>query len=338
MSKRVDGAWGYITDGLVNALKSLGHNVERFDDAVNPEWPHPEEVWGGFSPDLYIGCSGHRQLIPTNRGDCKVAIHVNPYGPHKVEPNINEQQATIDWVMAQKPDVVFGYGREQDRELWSYWEGNGAPWVPMPTAGDLTKYRPDFANYDKRDLDLAYVGGRWDYKAENIDRFLIPVLRKAKLNYELWGWGKWPSSVMYRGPIAEADVPTLFRRAKVAPCISEPHTLVWGIDLPERVFKTVLSGVVAVHDPVADMGGYLPSVTACFDEDDYFSTIKMISKWGADRRLELAQKQYLDVMSGHTYHHRVARLFAGLGWTDESVKATKAVDGYIDNSCRQLQV
>lgn len=339
MCKRVDGAWGYITDGMVNALKSAGHNVERYDDTREAEMKQDLsnrfDYFHSFNPDLYIGCSGHKQYIPRDRS-CKVAIHVNPYGPVKVEPNINESQQNIDWVMEQKPDAVFGYGRDGDRELWSYWEGSGVPWVPMPTAGDITRYRPDFKNY-VRDLDLAYVGGRWTYKAESIDRFLVPLLQKSKLNYELWGWGSWPS-VTFRGPIAEGDVPALFKRAKVGPCVSEPHTLVWGIDLPERVFKVILSGAVAVHDPVADMSSYLSSVTACFDQDDYVSTVKMICRWDAMKRLELAQKQYSEVCSKHTYHHRMARLFTSLGWHEEATSILGAMDGYIDDSCRQLQV
>ena len=108
---RPGGAFGYITDAWANAFRDKGHMVQR--------WDGQEASWRAFAPELYIGCSGHRQPIPANR-NTKVAIHVNPYGPVDLG-SINESKESIDWTVAQKPDAVFGYGHEEDRLLWSYW-------------------------------------------------------------------------------------------------------------------------------------------------------------------------------------------------------------------------
>ncbi len=323
MNKRVGGAWGYITDGLVNAFEAVGHTVARHDDS--------DTIWATFKPDLYIGCSGHRQIIPPKeaRGNCKVAIHVNPYCAHTIEPNINESNDAISWVRAQQPDVVFGYGLEKDRSNWEHWGDEGFQWVPMATAGDATIYSPKFDQYESRDLDLVYVGGRWPYKAEVIDDFLLPLLYKSNLRYELRGWGAWPSGLRHGGEIDQSEVPALFNRAKVCPCISEPHTLIWGIDLPERVFKVVLSGAIAVHDPAAGFKSYLSTVDVCNDPNDYFSTIKSCCKWPVERRLELAKKQYAEVTSAHTYHHRIATLMSAIGWKAEAAAALDNLKQFI---------
>jgi hypothetical protein len=234
---KVGGAWGFITDGMINALLDVGCIVDRWDG--NPG------VWASFVPDVYIGASGHRQPIPTLR-TCKVALHVNPYGSTKIEPNINEHSIAISAVKQIKPDVVFGYGHETDRHYWSYWDRDGVPWIPMATAGDATIFKDTNGAHDK--YDVGYVGGRWPYKAAGIDAYLFPVLRDKTISHMVRGWGTWPDNLC-GGTITDSEVPILLASCRIAPCISEPHTLAHGIDLPERVFKAALSGAVVVHDP-----------------------------------------------------------------------------------------
>src|SRR5215831_12305434 len=82
---RPGGAFGYISDGWINALRDRGHRVERWDGLENS--------WHSFAPDLYLGCSGHRQPIPP-RHNCKIAIHVNAYGPVHLD-GLNESEETI---------------------------------------------------------------------------------------------------------------------------------------------------------------------------------------------------------------------------------------------------
>ena len=165
---RPGGAWGYITDGFVNAFKSQGHETQRWDGNT--------DSWFLFEPDLYIGCSGHKQPMPDD-DSTKTAIHVNPHGPIDLG-SINEPSSNINWVVDKNPDVVFGYGQENDKNLWSYWsERYGIPWIPMPTAADKTLFYRDELN--NKQYDIVYLGGRWDYKAKTIDKFLLPTLRSS---------------------------------------------------------------------------------------------------------------------------------------------------------------
>lgn len=321
MCKRVSAAFGYITDGMINSLKDAGHSVSRWDGL--------ESSWYEFDPDIFLGASGHQQPIPdfSSRGSCKVAIHTNPHGPLKIEPNINETNENIQWVIKQKPDAIFGYGHESDRKLWSYWESMGVQWVSMPTAGDATIFRPHFNSYENRDLDFVYVGGRWKYKAKVIDQYLFPVLWKSNLNYELWGWGDWPDKVCM-GRINDDDKPKLYARAKCAPCVSEPHTLQYGIDLPERVFKAILSGCVVIHDPVPGLDRYVPSLIVANSPNDYLKMIKKMARMPDDQRKEIAISQYNEVIGGHTYHHRMACLFDAIGFSDEASDMLLALEKY----------
>lgn len=318
--KKVGGAWVFITQGMMNALEDSGFEVARYDGNL--------QSWHDFDPDLYIGCSGHRQSIPENR-KAKVAIHVNPYCDQTIKPNINESDDAVKWVVAQNPEIVFGYGFECHKYLWTYWGDVGTKWIPMPTAGDATLFKPNFGDYESRKLAYAYVGGRWQYKSQTIDEFLMPIIRKSRLNGEVWGWGNWPTGVA-NGEIKDDDVPKLFNNAYIGPCVSEPHTLVWGIDLPERMFKVILSGMIAVHDPVADLDKLFDTILWCHDPDNYFYTIKSINKYSIEKKLEIAKSQYTEISSNHTYHDRMANLLRSVGYNDEAEIMLKSKEKHIE--------
>lgn len=309
---RPGGAFGYISDSWLNAFRDSGFTAER--------WDGKPSTWNKFKPDLYIGCSGHRQHIPSRHArKTKVAIHVNPYGPIKVQPNINESQDAINWVHSMMPDVVFGYGFEEHRKYWSDWKNNfHIQWVPMPTAGDITMYRPGSNNK----LDFAYVGGYWAYKAKNIDKYLIPLLEK-QLNFKVRGWG-WKTAktdaVADTKECSNDEKISLLQSATIGPCVSEPHTTKHGIDLPERVFKVILSGAIAVHDPVDGLANILDSVLVATDPEDYVDNIQKLLESPEGVKQRIWQFQYDEVFNKHTYHHRLANLLKVMGFTGPANK------------------
>lgn len=311
---RPGGAFGYVTDGFINAMRAAGCLVERWDNSFLS--------WHAFEPDLYVGCSGHRQNIPSKatRGKTAVAIHVNPYCDTDID-GINEPKAAIEWTLVQKPDCVFGYGHETDRHYWRYWtDKHGIAWAPMPTAGDSTIYH---VNHDivlgghERDLDVAYVGGYWPYKAKNLDQYIKPLMNDEtymcgrKLKAEMRGWGDWPALPAYKGPITDEQVVDLLNRAKVVPCVTEPHTTKWGIDLPERLFKAALCGALVVHDPVVGLHRYMPSVVMAGNPSEYEGLVrKHVAAYNTSSAI--AQKQKAEVLKHHTYFDRIATLFMTL--------------------------
>lgn len=305
---RPGGAFAYISDGWINALNHAGITVTR--------WDGNQESWEAFDPDLYIGCSGHRQPIPMVRGRCKVALHVNPHGPRKIEPNINESQDAVRWVREQNPDAVFGWAHESDREIWSGWEAYGYRWVPLATAGDATIYNPGFGTHDQ--YDFVYLGGRWAYKGKSIDRYLIPLCN-GQLNFRLHGWGDWPPGVCSGElPNDPNAVARFFCSGKVAPCISEHHTVTDGIDLPERVFKVALSGALAIHDPALGLERYVPNAVRSTDPESFQRLVRHWVCVPDEERQALARLQYQDVISSQTYHHRMATLLEALRFPVEA--------------------
>ncbi len=306
MCHRVGGAWGFITDGYVNALRDKGHRVARWDGQI--------DSWYDFNPQLYIGCSGHKQPIPPKR-NTKVAIQVNPYGPIKID-GISESEENIRWTLNQNPDAVFGYGHSDDEILWAYYEKrHKIPWVPMPNAGDKTIFKRNATN--KKTYDIVYLGGRWPYKAITIDAYLIPTL-KASSSYKLHGWGEWPDNIS-SGGMSDDQVASFLASGKVGPCISERHTHEHGIDIPERAFKVALSGTLVIHDPTLSIKRMIPSAIVAPNATKF----KEYCLYYADdknesERNELINKQHDEVYSANTYHHRMANLLDVLGFKEES--------------------
>lgn len=302
LTHRPGGAYGHISESWLNTLIAAGHDAKRWDGELSS--------WQAFKPDLYIGCSGHRQPIPAPstmaRGNTHVVIHVNPYCDMSLD-GINEPRNAINWTLDQKPVAVFGYGFEVHRHFWSHWENkHGIKWVPMPTAGDSTMYGP--ITSQKND-DAVYVGGYWPYKAKNIDAYLLASI-KAGLNVRVYGWGDWP---VPHGQISDQEVPLALASAKVGPCISEPHTSKWGIDLPERLWKVMLSNTLAVHDPVFELDKISSSVIMAHSTSEYFELCRYYaSSDGHNDMIRLAAAQRREVLNGHTYFHRLATLFEAI--------------------------
>jgi hypothetical protein len=307
---RPGGAFGYITDSWINALLDRGHIVVR--------WDGNKASWDKFNPDLYIGCSGHRQPIPTER-KAKIAIHVNPYGPVEVK-GINERQESIEWVLRQRPDVVFGYGFEDDRLLWDYWTSrHDIPWVPMPTAGDKVIYKM-VVDPESRDTDVVYLGGKWDYKAETIDAFLTPVLEDTRISHKLYGWGSWSPGIC-SGILPEDRVTSFFNTGRVAPCIAEKHTHTSGIDVPERVFKVALCGALPIHDAVPALAKQIPNLPIAGTPAEYHSMCYEYSRDDSLReRTKLVNSIRNHILNNHTYHHRLSGLFKALDFDQQAVE------------------
>jgi len=300
---RVGGAFGHITDSWLAALLHAGFDTRRYDGQISS--------WLDFKPDLYIGCSGHRQQIPGNSGT-KIAIHVNPFGVQSI-PGINESDDAIDWVCKQRPTTVFGYGFEAHRPYWSKWETKcRIPWTPMPTGADYCKYKD---KGDDRPYDIVYLGGRWSYKAKTIDRYLLPLFNINDIKYRVAGWGDWPPELNVQElPLNQEN--DFFNSGMIGPCMSEPHTHVHGIDLPERAFKLALCGTMFIHDAKLAVS-MLETAVAAEEPDEYLRLHRYFINM-PEKRESMARMQRFEILSAHTYHHRLALLLHNCGFSTQS--------------------
>lgn len=315
------GAFYHITEAWGRTFKKCGHKFAKWDGSIN--------TWNRFNPNLYLGCSGHRQPIPKNR-KCKVGIHVNPYSDEKLKPvngvDINEPINAIKWTVEQRPDFVFGYGLQEQEPLWAnYRRKHGIPWYGVPTAGDSTHYYIDpKAEYSG---DIGFIGGRWAYKAHKIDRFLLPVLKKYKNKIRLFGWGGWEGTGLSWRSLdgqnknqqnTNADR-HIFSSCKICPAVAEPHTSIYNIDWPERIFKVPLCGAFTFSDPIHGYGKYLNrNVFPMAENPPQYMEIVDHYLASDDKRIQMAKKQRQFILDNHTYFHRVAVFFEAMGQSAEA--------------------
>jgi hypothetical protein len=246
---------------------------------------------------------------------------VNPYGPVNIE-GINEAEESIRWTLNQKPDAVFGYGHEEDRIYWSYWTTNhNIQWVPMPCAGDKIVFHDDIPP-ENREYDIVYLGGRWAYKGQTIDAYLLPALRdnaaRHHIKYAVRGWGEWPTGIC-SGILPEDSANDFLNSGRVGPCISELHTHHYGIDVPERAFKLALCGTLVIHDPVPTIKRFIPSIVVAQNAPNFVDLCRHYSQ-NENERLATVRKQQAEVLENHTYHHRMSTMLAALGFEEEAKK------------------
>lgn len=313
------GAFYHITEAWGDVFRYCGHKFKK--------WDGKQDTWDKFKPDLYIGCSGHKQPIPRNR-KCKVCIHVNPYSSKPLRKingvDINEPIQNIKWTINQKPDFVFGYGLQEQEKYWELYEKtHNIPWYGIPTAGNLLHYYPNKSK--EYSGDIGYIGGRWDYKANVIDKYLVPVLKKYRKNLQLFGWGGWEKVGLRYNKLSgqnigeiRTDVDRLiFSSCKICPAISEPHTIEYNIDWPERIFKTTLCGSLTVSNHIKNFDKYMDSkIFPTAQNPNQFMHIINYYIENDPQREELAKKQRKYVLENHTYFERVSTFLRACGRND----------------------
>jgi hypothetical protein len=133
------------------------------------------------------------------------------------------------------------------------------------------------------------------------------------------GWGGWKGVKQYCGVLPYNDSGRVFlSSALVCPCICEPHTTVYGIDIPERFFKIALCGSLPILDSIAGFKRYCDKYLMADNPSQYYD---LITKYALDSNyinegINIAKEIRLEVLKKHTYHHRMRDLCKCLGLED----------------------
>ncbi len=300
------GRWSW--QGYVNAFRWFGW------EAVNVSRP-------GFdlhkvNPDLLI-CSTSlpnqnfidwRQANP----DKCVALNVLAWTDEDL-PCINNDgvQAThgnLEFAQAMNPNLVFAqYSEAWRKRLLSKWKEHGFRLGSMEPAADAVVY-PYSIELPTRELDIFYVGGRWPYKAQNLDAYVLPLLNEYKDTTRLVGQG-WPFP---SADMSEDDVGQNLKNAKVALNMHEPHSTIGGFDVVERVFKTLYCGGLCITDKVTEMvdGFRLQDgkhLLWAHNPDEYSEITHEAIEFN-EQHDHIREKGQRFVALNHTYFNRVASL------------------------------
>lgn len=192
--------------------------------------------------------------------------------------------------------------------FFSEWQQRGMKLVSLPLACDETLYNldaPYCAEYEN--IKIAFVGGYWPSKGEQIDRYLKPFEDKLTI----FGYSPWPYPG-YCGQLPRDKEPSLYRQALLSPVINEPSVAILHGQINERVFKVLGSGGVALVDAV-------PAYRELFSEEEMF--IPRDEHEFADYARMLLNNESMReqvkearnaVLQRHTYRHRVIQVLENL--------------------------
>lgn len=219
-------------------------------------------------------------------------------------PNMSWNAPLRRRILSSEPNFLFTLSAESRFGFYEGWLREGARLVSLPLACDVQTYANPRALSKFNDVEIAFVGGYWPYKARQFDIYLKPLERHLRL----FGYSPWPYG-NYGGQLPEDEEGSLYSQARVSPVVNEPHVAAMSIDINERVFKVLGAGGLAVTDATE---GYR----------DWFSPDELLVPSSPKQYRELiseildAPESYTQiresgrraVLERHTYAHRAESL------------------------------
>ena len=245
---------------------------------------YPHFVWG--TPDLNIMKRAYEKFNFSYHGI-----------PDTLYKGVAESEPTF--IMTPVPESAL--------QFYSTWLKYCPRVESVPLACDTTRYFKEPKNRKYETVKMAFVGGYWEKKAFQFDKYLKPY----EDILQVYGYSKWPYRG-YHGFLPENEERILYQNACVSSAIGEPHAEIMG-DIVERVFKIMGSGGFAVTDVV-------PFYRDLFEPDEllvptsveaYHDMVRQ-ALGNEDFNLKYRQKGYEAVMARHTYAHRARSILSML--------------------------
>jgi hypothetical protein len=215
-------------------------------------------------------------------------------------------------ILDSEPSFVFTATVEAGLHFFEKWSKHGQQLVSLPLGCDTALYnRGALYRKEFEGVQIAFVGGYWESKGKQIDKYLRPF----EEDLIIYGYNKWPYQG-YRGLLPRESEPSLYRQAKVSPTINEPTVKLLRGQINERVFKILGSGGMTIVDAV-------PSYRELFTEEEliipkdvneFYSVLRELLT-NDSLRCQFSQRGYEAVIARHTYIHRARQILQKIGIT-----------------------
>lgn len=314
-------AFLYIRLGLARAFSACGHEVMMWDINKKPVY----DAFDEFNPDIFLGQTYNTGNALCNaikeRPHMKVIMKAGDWG--KLSDNIPDSFGVLKanneikkrildlYDETEKPDYLhIYYHPEFIEDTHGNWMKH-IPVKPNMLAADIFDYtggRP----MDEFKSDITFIGGYWEYKARNIDSYLLSLCEDFKYNIKIFGNTHWPIP-QYCGTLPNELVKHALASATICPQIHEPHSTTYGFDMSERTFKLLANKCFCISDYVAGLDYIFGDDLIMTNyPEDFHERIDHFLEHPEDRE-EYINKGHQIVMNEHTYFHRVSDIFYNLG-------------------------
>ena len=230
-------------------------------------------------------------------------------------------------ILATEPRFVHTATVATGLHFFAGWQSRGLQVVSLPLACDTFLYQPTGEPSPRFEgIKLAFVGGYWESKGRQLDRYLRPF----EDDLVIFGYSAWPYRG-YRGRLPIADEPVLYRQALVSPVINEPSVAILHGQINERIFKVLGSGGYPLVDAVPAYRELFSASELPIPEnaDHFAEMLRDLLNRGAPRdRCALGRQA---VLERHTYLLRVRQVMRAMGL---HLQADAAVPPCPGKSCR----
>tara|TARA_Y100001938_G_scaffold147600_1_gene229150 strand:- start:226 stop:1266 length:1041 start_codon:yes stop_codon:yes gene_type:complete len=314
----------------INAFRSFGIQATLWDCKSVSAF----DAFDSFEPDLFLGQSYN--LTPDlvkciyERPHLKVGLRSGDWGDQEQEVDKSKynilycSKAEKELLKKLKeetgqPDFVhIHYDDQAIRRTHNHFETIGIKAVSIMMCADTSVYsNAEFK--EELNCDIGFVGGYWPYKGQVINKYLFPLLDPlGKYKAKIFGNQPWPVN-QYCGLIDDDQVKNLFLSAKICPNLSEPHAQKFGIDVNERIFKTLCSGGFCISDYAKSYEMFGDGVVLAKTPEDFKDKIDYYLK-NKSERLEISKRGQKYVRENHTGFHRISKILKSFGHEDLAKK------------------
>ena len=332
-----DSAGAHIFDRIawVKVFQACGHNCVLWQIRERPAF----DVFNEVNPDIFVGQlhALDRATVKCimNRPQMKVILKAGHWGdidkeidttkyPVLVATDEHKKLAQTLKTSVNKPDFVFvHYHPNQIERTMGSWKNLGIKAIGLPNALDTFSY---LGGEEKEEFksDLAIISGYWPYKAQNLDKFILPLCHPVgKYNIKIFGNAHRPVG-QDLGSRAEENSKHVFRSAKVNIDAHEPHGPDFGFDVTERIFKVMGAGGVYCS------GGYVESTHKDFfpkldirygrSLQEFEIRLLELINMSPEERQSMISANLISILGEHTYFDRVAYALEELELFEEADK------------------
>ena len=226
-----------------------------------------------------------------------------------------------------KPDFVhIHYDEDAVKVTHNNWEDSGIKVESLMMSADIFDYTGGI-HKEEYSSDVSFVGGYWPYKAQIIDRYLLPLCYPlGKYKIKIYGNQKW-SLPQYMGYADNDEVKNIFASSKVCPNLSEPHAHAFGFDVNERCFKLLSNRSFCVSDGIPALKKIFKDKGVVFaDAPKSFQELVHYYINNAEERQKHIDLGYNTEKEHHTNFHRAAQIFHALGLEKKSQECLAFLD------------
>lgn len=285
-----------------------------------PEKNSAFDKFNEFQPDIYLG-QGYNldraQIKIINQNpNMKVILKVGIWGNIQDESDINNYEMLFA-SDKEKEDVssiinphrlsLFNYhSKSYNDYILGGWIKSGYKAFSLAPVADMYNFYPEYN--EKVASDISFIGGYWEWKGKNINKFIInnfcyPI---GLYNIKIFGNQHWPCP-QFNGIINDNLVRQVISSSKIYPCIHEPQSTRFGFEALSRVFNGIACKSCVISDYVECLHkDFFPNKDLLMFKDpkeykdcvDYFLNHE-------NERLEYIDKLYNIVIKNHTYKQRV---------------------------------